>query len=109
MARAKYDEVSLEEAIDTFFQKDSYLPWFDHSHFDDRCLDCAGSGWEEYFDDDYFCPIYLYWEWGTLENKYRPCRTCHQTGSLLHAVNLEHSHTGVESYLGSWKQVTTST
>ena len=89
---------------------DLLTPWYeplpfcydvDQEPFDNSCLDCNGRGYQYFFDDDYFDPIYMYWVWGTLEEKSEPCRICKQTGSLFVALHLQNERESTPPYLGT--------
>lgn len=69
----------------------------------DTCPTCDGHGYEEYFDDDWFCPIEVVYIWGTLEYRERPCLECNQTGSisLLEKLQKDNELAKPAPYLGT--------
>ncbi len=101
---ARHREITLNEATKNFFTeimgKDHHLT--DYGYFDDCCLECNGTGQEEYFDfdDDYLCPIKMCLELGTLQYKNSPCQACNQTGSFLKSLHVETRRSAPKSNFG---------
>lgn len=97
----RHSEISLTEAINDFFLQQDHFPFPCDLHFDDKCFECGGTGYEEYFDADWFCPITMEMHWGTLEYKYDPCWACKGTRSILASLHYENERKAPEPYLGS--------
>lgn len=65
------------------------------------CVICDGQGSIEYFDDDYFDPIYCVDVFGSLEYKQYTCDACNGTGSFLEALKKSNARQHQESALAT--------
>ncbi len=65
------------------------------------CLNCDGTGFIEYYDDDYFDDIYMVLIEGTLEHRQYSCPVCDGTGSFLDALKKSNTRQHQESALAT--------